>query len=892
MTHQQSSRSIGPHLTALTLVAALMLGAASSLQAQVTPAFTYQGELRANGSPANASFDMEFRLYSAASAGTQIGPVVAQSNVQVANGLFNVQLDFGPAQFAGDRQWLEVRIKPAGSGSFETLLPRTEVSATPYALGAVAALANSVTTTSIVNGTVQGVDLAPASIGTTQINNTQVQRRVLGSCTGSEGLQAIGADGSVSCASFAGGGGTVTSIATGTGLTGGPIMDSGTISVAPAGIGATEINPAQVQRRVSGVCSGANFVQQVNQDGTVACAPAPGAAGWSLSGNGGTNPVNDFLGTLDQQALVLRTANAQSLRLEPSAEQFGGLPITTNVIGGSHANSAEPGIRGATIGGGGMPAGDSDPGVAFDGPNRVIGHYGTVSGGYDHEAGAFASVGGGASNSAVGGTATIAGGLNNSAAGQYASIGGGESNQANGSSGTVAGGGFNVASGLGSAIGGGAANTAGALASTISGGLENLASAPYGNVGGGRNNTVSADSATIGGGQLNVASGQGSTIGGGAEHAASGIHTTIGGGLDNTVSAQYAALLGGRANTAVGEYTTVGGGYNNHATYESGAVFGGQGNKAGQRAFVGGGLGNDATALYATIAGGGGNLASGQSSSIAGGGSNTATAEYSAIGGGLWNEAQGGLSVVAGGAQNVAVGTSATVTGGQQASAVGRYSTAGGYLTCAGGARSWVGGYRSATRAGTEFPPDGDGCIGVSSSGDADGDEGSFVWSDGQSPRFETTGANQFAVRAIGGFYFGTNSTISIPAGRLISTSTGAYLSSGGTWVNASSRSLKAGFVPVDVADALSRVLTLPVTRWTYRASPDEGEHLGPAAEDFHAAFGLGVDGQSISTTDAAGVALAAIQGLNQKLEAENAELRTEIAALRRLVESAIAGRR
>ena len=66
------------------------------------------------------------------------------------------------------------------------------------------------------------------------------------------------------------------------------------------------------------------------------------------------------------------------------------------------------------------------------------------------------------------------------------------------------------------------------------------------------------------------------------------------------------------------------------------------------------------------------------------------------------------------------------------------------------------------------------------------------------------------------------------------------------------------------------------------------GTHLGPMAEDFKAAFDLAGDGKSIATVDADGVALAAIQGLNQKLEAENAALREELKALRKLVESRI----
>ena len=135
--------------------------------------------------------------------------------------------------------------------------------------------------------------------------------------------------------------------------------------------------------------------------------------------------------------------------------------------------------------------------------------------------------------------------------------------------------------------------------------------------------------------------------------------------------------------------------------------------------------------------------------------------------------------------------------------------------------------------------------------------------------------------------YLGTTSTASIPAGRFLNTSTGGFLTTGGTWTNASSRALKTGFEAIDVGAVLARVLELPLTRWRYIGSPAEGAHLGPVAEDFHAAFGLGADGHAISTVDASGVALAAIQGMDRKLvdardalAAENAGLRVELVAL------------
>lgn len=75
----------------------------------------------------------------------------------------------------------------------------------------------------------------------------------------------------------------------------------------------------------------------------------------------------------------------------------------------------------------------------------------------------------------------------------------------------------------------------------------------------------------------------------------------------------------------------------------------------------------------------------------------------------------------------------------------------------------------------------------------------------------------------------------------------------------------------------------LPITTWNYKAEDETVRHMGSTAQDFYAAFGLGQDDRHISTVDAAGVSLAAIQALyarNQALEAENAELRARVDGL------------
>lgn len=479
------ARATAPARLALALLLAAACAAPPLTLAQaLTLAFTYQGELRSAGSPANASFDMQFRLYSTPSGSGQIGPVVTRLAVPVANGLFSVPLDFCAAQFAGDRQWLEIAIRPAGGGAYETLSPRTEVTAAPYAWSAAVALANSVTTTSLVDGAVQAGDIAAGAVGTTQINTAQVQRRVSGTCSGTQGVQSVNADGTVVCGSFAGGAGTVTSIATGAGLTGGPITASGTISVAPGGIGTTEINAAQVQRRVTGTCAGPNYVQQINADGTVGCGPAPSASGWGLTGNSGTSSATNFIGTTDARPLAIRSDNQRvaSFVTIPLTGPAGG--HTANVLLGSRHNEIKNAVRGATISGGGVQTGNSDPDYTDEGPNRVTGDYGTVGGGYANRAGdvpssdfnrPFATVGGGRGNSASDGYSTVGGGFDNTASGIYSTVGGGEANTANSVSATVTGGAHNTASGGWSSVGGGAANTALGIHSVVAGGQANCA---------------------------------------------------------------------------------------------------------------------------------------------------------------------------------------------------------------------------------------------------------------------------------------------------------------------------------------------------------------------------------------------------------------------------------
>ncbi|HEV8240582.1 MAG TPA: tail fiber domain-containing protein [Thermoanaerobaculia bacterium] len=95
-----------------------------------------------------------------------------------------------------------------------------------------------------------------------------------------------------------------------------------------------------------------------------------------------------------------------------------------------------------------------------------------------------------------------------------------------------------------------------------------------------------------------------------------------------------------------------------------------------------------------------------------------------------------------------------------------------------------------------------------------------------------------------------------------------------GTVTPSSSRTVKQGFDGVDPRDVLAKVANMPITTWSYKADPDV-RHMGPMAEDFHSLFSVGADAKGISVTDSAGVAFAAIQGLQQELSAKNDEIGT-----------------
>jgi hypothetical protein len=166
--------------------------------------------------------------------------------------------------------------------------------------------------------------------------------------------------------------------------------------------------------------------------------------------------------------------------------------------------------------------------------------------------------------------------------------------------------------------------------------------------------------------------------------------------------------------------------------------------------------------------------------------------------------------------------------------------------------------------------------------------QGSFVFADRSSVDTLRAGVNHSANwRVSGGFRIFTASNLStgvtIQSGAsvsnwgqssaVISTSTGAMLTTSGVWQNASDVRRKHEFLDISGEQVLATLRDLPIRTWSYRVDDASVRHIGPTAQDFRRAFGFGTDSTSIGTVDADGVSLAAIKGLDERTVAHEAEL-------------------
>jgi hypothetical protein len=93
-----------------------------------------------------------------------------------------------------------------------------------------------------------------------------------------------------------------------------------------------------------------------------------------------------------------------------------------------------------------------------------------------------------------------------------------------------------------------------------------------------------------------------------------------------------------------------------------------------------------------------------------------------------------------------------------------------------------------------------------------------------------------------------------------------------GTVTSGSDRNTKENFSAVDPQKVLDKIAAIPIQRWSYKHDPGT-PHIGPMAQDFHAAFGVGPDNEHITMVDADGVAFAAIQALHEHVKTQDSEI-------------------
>ena len=612
------------------------------------------------------------------------------------------------------------------------------------------------------------------------------------------------------------------------------------------------------------------------------------SAFWKLTGNAGTTPGTHFLGTTDSQALQLQVNNTIALQITPGAT----LP---NIVGGLAAfrpSVVASGVSGAVIAGGNAPSGGVD-GYGGGDFHAVYDNDGTVGGGFGNKVG---SNNGDVTDAAF---ATVAGGVFNMSAGYAATVGGGDGNLADGARAAVLGGYANRAGGAASAVGGGFQNTIqnGADYATVSGGYFNriLSGSPISTIAGGQYNLISSNSpdATIGGGTNN-------SIGQYSEYA-----TIAGGGLNSMpFFARGATISGGIENHIESDTyeSVIGGGFVNHIYANA------------DTSVIGGGYANEVRGARGVIPGGSYNKANGANSFAAG-----YAARALHAGCFVWSDPTGDFLFPPGVSSTGDNQFVIRATGGVQLDPATS-------LYCGGQTRQML------NLWGTQY---GIGVQGYTMYSRADVGAG-FAWYQGgtHSNAAGDSGGGQTLMSLDssgatlpGNLKFGTGSLrqmldlnggvhgIGVQAWTTYFRTIGGaanggfawykggvhadnqfdagggtelmHLTAGGLWVNttfvsASDRNLKENFKAVDARAVLDKVAALPLTEWNYKTDAAT-RHVGPMAQDFYAAFAIGPDDKHIATVDADGVALAAIQGLNQKVEEQGAALKSKDARIAEL---------
>jgi len=380
----------------------------------------------------------------------------------------------------------------------------------------------------------------------------------------------------------------------------------------------------------------------------------------------------------------------------------------------------------------------------------------------------------------------------------------------------------------------------GVVGSTIAGGGNTFDWIDFGMFGFQEPNNISSDFGVIGGGVANTIGtlADYSVIAGGFGNYVSNYDSFIGGGNYNRITDGLPTLAG----TTRGEGNSIGGGYENLVQGQDFGFIGGGGVN------VIGGPPNDFVLTWAantdnTIVGGDDNtIGTNCTEAFIGGGDGNFITDGNSdgtISGGFINQIQTNsyAATIGGGFSNIVAGYSATVPGGD-------FNVA--------GTNSFAAGHRAKA---------------VNS--------GSFVWADNTEADFTSTANRQFAVRANGGVTFtsgngGGNQAVSWTPGSA-------------SWSFSSDRNLKDRFATVDQQSVLDKIAQLPIVEWSYKGY--DQRHIGPMAQDFHKLFPLNENDKALQDADLHGVALAAIQGLNQKVEEKEIRIQAQAAQIQQQAE-------
>lgn len=292
---------------------------------------------------------------------------------------------------------------------------------------------------------------------------------------------------------------------------------------------------------------------------------------------------------------------------------------------------------------------------------------------------------------------------------------------------------------------------------------------------------------------------------------------------------------------------------------------------------------DDTNIGFRSVAFGADTVASGIGSTAMGGTTTASGPASTAMGAGT--RASGGTSTAIGfettasGAHSTSLG-SRTLASGDKSLAVGSETVASGASSLAGGVLSVADGDQSLA-FGNGARATGSSSVALGTNALAAGN-GSFVFAGSHPGQFAALGGNEFNVRASGGVQFFSNGSATVGV---------ALVPGAAQWSALSDARTKHHFHDLDGDDVLRKIAAMPITEWSYKEQDHSIRHIGPTAQDFHAAFGLGEDPLRIGTLDADGVALAgvkAVEARSRSLRERHEALQLRVAALERALAEAL----